>query len=642
MIDAGQALGPAHTPSERHMASDSNICSPTRLSSLNVVAVDTTGREPAFDRATRLATRILGVPVSLVSFVTHDRQVLKGKTGDFAPDETPLSHSFCKHVVDTGGPLVVRDARDDPRVQRNEAITDYNVISYLGVPIRDPEGQVLGSLCGIGETPRDWNEDDRANLEDIAAGVEAEIAARSSAARERSHRQLFQTMMDELPLGIALAEVPSGALSLLNAAALDIMCETELATRVEDYARYGAEHPDGRSYRAEEYPLARAVSDGEAVRDEPMILRRGPNDTRTLLVSAERIPTSPPLAVATFVDATDQLEAHQELTARDRRIQGFHDLSGDSIIDVDADDRILWANDRFTVWLREEFGEGAADDPVGRPLADVVPQFRGATMREELRRTREERSLMNHDLILPTGRTVEVRVSADETGSLMIYLRDVSEARRLAEARDMLTRELNHRVKNLFAIVSGMVGMTARTAATPAEMATSLRQRIQALSRAHDLIRPAITAEDADGASEISIAALASSIVSPHLHHRSDRVCFEGEAVMLSPYGSTNLALVFHELATNAAKYGALSEPSGSLRVEWRSEGAELVVDWIERGGPVAAPPSQTGFGSTLLGMIVEGQLCGTLERDWGADGLTAVLRLPLALIDSRPGVAAA
>lgn len=137
------------------------------------------GAEVVFDRASRLASRILGTPVALLSLVDAERQFFKSSIGlDEGLTGTPLSHSFCQYVVSQGRPLAVSDARIHPLLSTNGAVSDLQVIAYLGVPVRDGEGQVLGSLCAIDHKPRDWSEGDLADLTDLATIVETEIALR--------------------------------------------------------------------------------------------------------------------------------------------------------------------------------------------------------------------------------------------------------------------------------------------------------------------------------------------------------------------------------------------------------------------------------------------------------------------------------
>ncbi len=126
--------------------------------------------EPTFDNLTRLASTILGVPVSLLSFVQHDkdRQYFKSRVG-LDIQQTPLSHSFCRTVVDSSEALVVEDARIHPLVCNNLAVADLGVIAYLGFPVTNPDGEAVASFCVIDTQPRRWSEQDKLTVEALAA-----------------------------------------------------------------------------------------------------------------------------------------------------------------------------------------------------------------------------------------------------------------------------------------------------------------------------------------------------------------------------------------------------------------------------------------------------------------------------------------
>lgn len=160
-----------------------------RLLALRATGLLDTPPEETFDRLTRLASRILRVPVSLISLVDAERQFFKSQIGLPAPydttRQTPLTHSFCQHVVLNDDVLLVRDAKADPRVCDNLAVRDLNVIAYLGVPLRMPDGSVLGSLCAIDSEGRDWGPEDISALWNLAQIVMDEITLRLEMAKPR-------------------------------------------------------------------------------------------------------------------------------------------------------------------------------------------------------------------------------------------------------------------------------------------------------------------------------------------------------------------------------------------------------------------------------------------------------------------------
>ena len=146
--------------------------------------------DPAFERFVRLVRRQLGVPVALVSLVDREQQVFPGAQGLPEPWQTtrrtPLSHSFCQHVVTGASPLVIEDARVDPRAEGNLAVPELGVVAYAGMPLTDADGRVIGSLCAIDSRPRRWSDDDLAVLADLADACSSELHLR--AVRDRANR----------------------------------------------------------------------------------------------------------------------------------------------------------------------------------------------------------------------------------------------------------------------------------------------------------------------------------------------------------------------------------------------------------------------------------------------------------------------
>src|SRR3954467_10191470 len=140
--------------------------------------------EESFDRLAGLAARILNAPVALVSAIDRDRQFFKSCLGLPEPwatrRDSPLTHSFCQHVVAAREPLVVSDARQDPQLRNNLAIRDFGVIAYLGVPLITRDGHALGTLCVIDHKPRTWTSDQVDLLKDLATSVVTEITLRSA------------------------------------------------------------------------------------------------------------------------------------------------------------------------------------------------------------------------------------------------------------------------------------------------------------------------------------------------------------------------------------------------------------------------------------------------------------------------------
>lgn len=159
-----------------------------RLAVLRDLAMADADEEPFFDNLTQLASKVIDAPVSLVSMVAAHYQFFKSSTGLPEPwrsdRRTPLSHSFCQHVVTSGQPLIITDAREHPLVKHNLAIPDLNVIGYLGMPLRTSSGHELGSFCVIDGKPREWTQEEIDIVAAFADLINKEIDARSVAKAE--------------------------------------------------------------------------------------------------------------------------------------------------------------------------------------------------------------------------------------------------------------------------------------------------------------------------------------------------------------------------------------------------------------------------------------------------------------------------
>jgi two-component sensor histidine kinase len=222
--------------------------------------------------------------------------------------------------------------------------------------------------------------------------------------------------------------------------------------------------------------------------------------------------------------------------------------------------------------------------------------------------------------------------------------RDITERKLAQEAQSLLIREMRHRVNNLFLITNAIVGLSARSAKTPADMARAVQGRLSALTRAHELTRPGLIDPAGKLRSEASLHALINAIFEPYVDEQAEvpaRVVIKGCDLMISESAVTNVALVLHELATNAAKYGALSADGGVIRVDCARDDATLRIIWKESGGPeLGEPPREEGFGSLLTRQILVSQFRGKIERAWGRDGLVVEMEIPLHHVMPRPPAA--
>lgn len=205
---------------------------------------------------------------------------------------------------------------------------------------------------------------------------------------------------------------------------------------------------------------------------------------------------------------------------------------------------------------------------------------------------------------------------------------DIDSAKRQAEQNEVLSRELSHRIKNIFAVISGLIGLSARQAPEAKAFADQLRDRVLALGRAHELARPH-SEESRMTVEGSTLHAMLREMLSSYPALDAGRIGINGDDLPIDDRGATPLALVYHEFATNSAKYGALSAHDGRIDINSKLTGDDVVIDWIEQGGPViSSPPARTGFGTQLVEMSVVKQLNGAIDREWHKHGLAVRVTL--------------
>jgi PAS domain S-box-containing protein len=342
-----------------------------------------------------------------------------------------------------------------------------------------------------------------------------------------------------------------------------------------------------------------------------------------------------------FLAAQDEIAARRRQEVALRESEAFSrsvvESSGDCITVVELDGSLQFMNGSGRTLMEiEDF-----DRLVGTPWRLLWPEDSHEAVESATDAARAG-GVGRFSTVCPTAKggrrwwdtVVTPAIGTDGHPARIVSIsRDVTEQRSIEESRQLLLRELNHRVKNLFAIVAGMVTMTARTSPTVQAMSEALKGRISALAKAHELIRSAIVSDMEDGQST-SLRSVVEEVIRPHVAPGdSEQVEVTGPEVALAVGAATNMALILHELATNAAKYGALARPDGRLFIGWRVEdGGRFMLDWREDlGGDTIEPPRSQGFGSKLARSSAAGPLAGTIAFDWRPEGAHITLQAPVA-----------
>ena len=331
------------------------LTSPVRLAALHNSALLDTGTEDRLDTFTRLAAQLLGVPTVLISLVEGTREYFKSvaTTNDaFVAGWHPLDLTYCQDVVGTGRSLVTADAWNEAELAQRGT----KARAYAGMPLTTDEGHVLGTFCALDERPRDWTKRDVEVLGALAAAAMSEIqrrfaerAACDTKLRLHAERTLAHSVQQQMPVGVAVAEVPSGRLVSVNAQMTEIFRTAfSPAPDLNSYTDWVGFHDNGTRYLPMEWPLARTVVSGEAVRGEELRIARGDGTDGYIRMSSAPVTDSEGktvAAVAIVVDVTDQRTAERAVRATDERFKFVARATNDVIWDWDIKTNALVWND---------------------------------------------------------------------------------------------------------------------------------------------------------------------------------------------------------------------------------------------------------------------------------------------------------
>jgi len=323
-----------------------------------------------------------------------------------------------------------------------------------------------------------------------------------------------------------------------------------------------------------------------------------------------------------------QLEERIRLRSAEQSYRSIFDLAAVGIARVAPDGRFLEVNSRFA----EITGYSAAEllaggfqqithpDDLAPDLAHVEELLSGqaATFAMEKRYLGKDGA--------PVWVNLTVALVRDEAGMpdyFISVIEDIGERKKAQDRERLLSREVDHRAKNLLMVVQSIVHLSGGPDID--HFKQGVTGRIQALARAHSLLA-------ASRWNAVALRSLVQEELEPYAMEGC-RVACSGPELNLKPAAAQSLALVIHELATNAAKYGALSVPRGRVAVSWRLDDQRMCIDWRESGGPSVTPPSSSGFGSALIRITIERQLKGQVEFGWVPEGLQCQFAVDRALV---------
>jgi PAS domain S-box-containing protein len=329
---------------------------------------------------------------------------------------------------------------------------------------------------------------------------------------------------------------------------------------------------------------------------------------------------------ADLIERNEVEAALRESKEQFRWLASIVEFSDDAIISKNLDGII-------TSWNKgaERLFGYLAEEVIGRSVSILIPPERHPEESVIIRRIRRGDRIEHYETVRrrKDGSLIDVSLTVspmrDAEGKIVgasKIARDITERKRSEAQISALAREAEHRAKNLLANVKAMVRLSQ--ADTPDGLKEAIEGRIEALASVHSLFaRSRWTGAE--------LGSLIQQELSPYSRDGERRTQIDGPPVMLKPDAAQAIAVALHELATNAAKYGALSEAAGQVRVEWSpSADGRLVLRWTETGGPPVRPPTRRGFGTHVMEAMIRGHVKGDVRLDWRAEGLACEITLPM------------
>ncbi|NGO51041.1 PAS domain S-box protein [Allomesorhizobium camelthorni] len=436
-----------------------------------------------------------------------------------------------------------------------------------------------------------------------------------------------------LPAAIYTTDM-SGRITFYNEAAAELWGHRPRIGQDEWCGSWRLRWPDGTPMKHEECPMAVALREEREVRGSEAIAER-PDGTRVPFLA---FPT--PLrdrsgkmigALNMLVDLSTQKKREES----QQLLSAIVESSDDAIVSKDLGGIIR----SWNKGAERLFGY-TARETIGKPITMLIPEDRQNEEPGIIERIRKGERVDHYETVRlrKDGSKVSISLTVspikDSTGRVIgasKIARDISERKESQHRILMLMREVNHRVKNQYAVILSMIRETSKRSRDSLEFEKQVRNRIMALARSHDLL---VLAEWRGA----TVFELLLAQVKPF--GNEDCITMSGPSIVLQPNAVQYLGIAFHELATNSAKYGALSAFGGTIKVEWTlerdSEGKKsFCLSWAELGGPAVAEVTEHGFGKIVLEKVTPTALGGVGAVTYAPDGVTWTLRAPMTYLEA-------
>jgi PAS domain S-box-containing protein len=601
---------------------------------LHIAPSDADDLSAELDELVGLAARVTGMPIAVITRTEGAVSRVVAETGLPQRRGLPVMTPFVRDAV--AGPVeCVADMATDPRFRDNPHVTGAPHLRFFaGAPLSIENGAPLGMLAVLDVKPHpEGLPQDQIAMIDILARHIAQRFEMRRRRRESERRQsnLF-SLVSKAPIGIVQKEL-DGRIVFINAEYSELLGRPRDALIGHSVREFL--HPDDREPHIAAVNAAIA-GDTNVQLEERYVWPSGAIVWASNSISITRDAAGQPLnLVAVARDITERRRATEEIAASERKFRAI----------ADAMPQMVWStlpngfHDYYNQRWYDYTGvpEGSTDGEAWNGVFHPEDQERAfARWRHSLEtgepyeiEYRLRHSSGEYRWVL--GRALAIRNAAGAIERWFGTCTDIEEIKRSEEARDLLANELSHRIKNIFAVVGGLVSLTSRNDAAARPFAQAFRERLNALSLAHEYVRPHAAGEGAPVDDGQSVHGLMRLLVQPYIDSDARRFVVDGDDAAIGPKTATALALVMHEQATNAVKYGALASAGGRVLITTEKSDGEYRLVWREEGGKlIAGPPARRGFGTDMAARSAAGQLGGKIEHSWETQGLIMRLVMPL------------
>jgi PAS domain S-box-containing protein len=542
-----------------------------------------------------------------LQLVGHRRDIIGKPVREALPEiEGQGFLDLLDRVYSLGKPYVGRNMRVGLQRQPGSPVEE-RFVDLVYQPVTDETGKVTGIF---------------AEGYDVTERVQAEESLRESEAR-------FRNLADNAPVMVWVTD-SDGACVYLSRSWYEFTGQTPETGL--GFGWLNAVHPNDRDWSAKMFQDANARR--EAFQLEYRLLRADGTYRWAIDAAAPRFGGDGTFLgyVGSVLDITDRKQVEDRLRVSEAEFRTMTNATPALVWTSSNDGRITYMNERWHEFtgqtVEEALGFGWIDTVHPEDAERIRPYWQhcretGEIYEGELRYRRKDGEYRWHAFrALP-------HVDSDSRGTKWFGVSvDIHERKRWEEHRELLINELNHRVKNTLSIVQAMASQSLRQVSDENRpQAQAFEDRLFALARAHDVL----TRENWEGA---ELREIIDEVVEPYLRQKTRHFEIEGPRLRLIPKTALAIAMAVHELTTNAAKYGALSVPSGCVVITWTiTPGVEprLTLRWQERNGPLVAPPARRGFGTRLIERSLAQDIGGDVQLTYAAAGFRCMVNIPLS-----------